>query len=126
MRTIFLKISKKWMEIKQTAVQKAKVWYYIILLLIPILVVLGIYKYWAYQTDLLRENDGYTNAVVDQFLRCYGEDGPGFCYKYTVDGAEYRRCGKRFPNSDTLSEGDTIIIKYYKEFPANTSRHLRN
>jgi len=75
MCAIFLKISKKWMEIKQTVTQKAKVWHYIILLLIPILVVLGIYKYLAYQ-NLPSENDIHpTDAeIIERAVSILKED----------------------------------------------------
>jgi hypothetical protein len=73
----------------------------------------------VHKYKFLKENGEYANAVIYEFYRS-GKRGRNkmLRYNYIVNGIEYKRIGKWYPNRDALSVGDTIIIKYSKEEPA--------
>jgi FlaA1/EpsC-like NDP-sugar epimerase len=75
----------------------------------------------VHKYKFLKENGEDANAVIYEFSRS-GKNGRNTMlhYNYIVNGIEYKRIGKWYPNRDTLSVGDTIIIKYSKEEPARS------
>ena len=67
---------------------------------------------------LLKSNIEYTNAVILDFSS--GPRGRHYLdYVFLVNGTNYHGSGKHYPNSDTLSKGNSIVIVYDKTNPDN-------
>ena len=67
----------------------------------------------------LKSNIEYTNAVIFDF-----SSGPRgrryFDYVFFIDGTKYQGGGKHYPQTDTLSVGDSIVIVYDKTNPISS------
>jgi hypothetical protein len=78
---------------------------------------------WQYNRDeTLKENGEYTNAIIHEITSCDKTRGRRCIgYNYIVDGTKYKSMEGWYPNGDTFSVGDTIIIIYNKKNPAHNS-----
>ena len=65
----------------------------------------------------LDKNRVRSKAIVDDFFSIRYTDF--FGYHFWVDGKEYQGSGWYYPESDTLSVGDTVIIYYDSTNPNN-------
>ena len=65
----------------------------------------------------LDKNRVRSKAIVDDFFSIRYTDF--FGYHFWVDGKEYQGSGWYYPESDTLSMGDTVIIYYDSTTPDN-------
>ena len=65
----------------------------------------------------LDKNRVRSKAIVDDFFSIRYTDF--FGYHFWVDGKEYQGSGWYYPESDTLSVGDTVIIYYDSTNPDN-------
>ncbi len=65
----------------------------------------------------LDKNRVRSKAIVDDFFSIRYTDF--FGYHFWVDGKEYQGSGWYYPESDTLSMGDTVIIYYDSTNPDN-------
>jgi len=83
---------------------------------------LAIYE--NYMSYSLKKNGEYMNAAIYKF-GTGGKHGHMKLLKYNfiVDGTQYKGNGRWYPNSDTLSVGDSIIIRYNKKRPSHN--HLK-
>jgi hypothetical protein len=76
----------------------------------------------------LEINGKYASAVIHDLSFSGGKASKSYklYYNFFVDSIKYKGLGKWYPNSDTLSVGDTIAIIYDKTNPAYNNQTKRD
>lgn len=66
----------------------------------------------------LAKNAAFTKAIVlDHFYGIRYSDF--FSYRFSIDNQDYQGSGRYYPETDTISAGDTIIVVYDRTNPNN-------